>query len=194
MFLARCIKDVLRRVIAMVFVNAYLVVFWCLPWSAPLRAALSWQPALLSCPSMPPAAPRWLRPLCVQRWVGQAVANCVAWVRAQDGLVCYRFGNDSAPDWHPVNLERYSWRALHALCEEDLRWLLGMEIERRLRLALTPPEELGVGAWVAASLAACEHVAQVYHEFRRRVGARRARAIVREELGALLAWGTDAVT
>jgi len=173
----------------MVFQSVYLAVFWLLPWSAPLRAALAWGPDPDRFPPVgPPIAPRWLKPLCVQRWVGQAVAARVAWLRQQGGAAPYRFGEDSLPEWHPFHLERYVWRPLHELEETSLRWLLGMEVERLLRLIDLPPQEIGEGAWVAASLAVYAHVAQVYHELRRRYKTRRAREIVREELRLFETW------
>ncbi len=178
----------------MEFLNEHLVVFWTLPWSAPLRAALSWQPEWLPSLSSLPLAPRWLRPLCVQRWVGQAIAARLAWLARQPypDAIPARFGSDSFPEWHPFHLGKYGWRELHELHQESLRWLLGMEVERLARLALTPPGEIGGSAWVAACLAICLHVAQLYHELRRRYRARRAREIVREELAAFLVWETEA--
>jgi hypothetical protein len=73
--LARLREMNLRRVLPMIFVAAHLAVFWRLPWSEPLRAALRfaprqpdehWLPQPVS--DAPLAAPGWLRPLCVQRW------------------------------------------------------------------------------------------------------------------------------
>src|SRR5579859_2777433 len=184
-------RDVLRRVMHMEFIIDYLLVFWQLPWSAPLRAALPWQPEWLPTLAEPPVAPNWLRPLCVQRWVGQAVAARLAWLQRQPepDAIPPRFGSESFPEWHPFHLGTYGWRELHALSAASLRWLLGMEVERLCRLARTPPGEIGVSGWVAACLAVCLHVAQLYHELRRRYRTRRARQIVREELAAFLAWG-----
>ena len=169
------------------YLACYRSLFWRLPWSAPLRSALPWQPDPAQfLPDAPPVAPRWLRPLCVQRWVGQAVAQRGAWLEQHLCLDPYRFGNDSLPDWHETALLRYAGQSLRGLSEEALGWVWGMEVERLLRLAQLPPGELGEGAWLAAVLAASEHVAQVYHEWRRRCGAMRARAIVREQLQRFL--------
>ena len=163
--------------------------FWRLPWSAPLRAALPWQadPDQFPAGEPLPLAPGWLRPLCVQRLVGQAVAERAAWLEQHLCLDPYRFGRESEPDWHETNLLRYG-RCLGRLREEAQRWLLGMEVERLLRLVQLSPSELGQGAWLAATLAASEHVAQVYQVWRRRYKAARAREMLCEELQRFLAW------
>jgi hypothetical protein len=166
--------------------------FWRLPWSAPLRAALFWQadPDQFPTAEPIPVVPGWLRPLVVQRLVGQAVAARAAWQETHLCLEPYRFGNESEPDWHETNLLRYG-RCLGRLSEELQRWILGMEVERILRLVQLPPSELGQGAWVAAVLAACEHVAQVYQVWRR-YRAARAREMLREELQRFLDWRSPA--
>jgi hypothetical protein len=171
------------------YLACYRSLFWRLPCFAPLRAALAWQPDPDQfLPDERPVAPRWLRPLFVQRWVGQAVAERAAWLEAHLCLEPYRFGNDSLPDWHETALLRYAGVSLRGLSEEGLCWVWGMEVERLLRLAQVSPGELGQGAWLAAALAASEHVAQVYLEWRRRYKATRARAIVREQLQRFLDW------
>jgi|GEM_PF-2168014 len=157
------------------FTSACLAVFWLLPWSAPLRAALVYHPDPDRFPpsSLPPLAPRWLKPLCVQRWVGQAVAAHLAWRAAHPDRWPYRSGEDSLPEWQEGNLGRYVGRYLGGFAEAELRWLLGMEVERRRRLALLSPAERGEGAWVACMLAVHLHVAQVYRALRRRYRALR---------------------
>ncbi len=172
--------------------NKYLALFWRLPWSAPLRAALPWQadPDRFTTTERP-VVPRWLRPLFVQRLVGQAVAERAAWLEAHLCLEPYRFGRESEPDWHETNLLRYG-RCLGRLSEDLQRWVLGMEVERLLRLVQLSPSELGQGAWVAGVLAACEHVAQVYQVWRRRYRAARAREMLHEELQRFLDWRSPA--
>lgn len=178
----------------MLYLSSYLAVFWRLPWSAPLRSALTWQTeALPQTLAAPPEAPRWLRPLCVQRMVGRAIAARAAWLAQHSCPAPYRFGNDSLPDWSKVGLLRYDCRILRAMSDEPLLWMFGMEVERVLRLILTSPAELGEGAWLAALLGASEHIAQVYHELRRRCKAMRARAILREELQRFVEWPGDEV-
>lgn len=177
------------------FLVSHRAVFWRLPWSAPLRAALSWQadPAQFPDDAPPPVAPRWLRPLCVQRLVGYAIADRAAWLATHLCLEPYRFGRESEPDWHECNLLTYDRRNLREMGEPWLRWMLGMEVERLLRLAQVSPSELGESAWLAGVMAASEHVAQVYHELRRRHKAARARAILREELRDFLTWQGEEV-
>lgn len=173
--------------------TCYRSLFWRLPWSAPLRAALSWQadPDQFPADAPIPVVPGWLRPLWVQRVVGQAVAERAAWLEEHITLDPYRFGRESEPDWHETNLLSYG-RCLGRLNEEMQRWMLGMEVERLLRLVQLSPSELGQGAWVAAVLAACEHVGQVYHVWRRRYKAARAREMLREELQRFLDWRSPA--
>ncbi len=51
-----------------------------------------------------------------------------------------------------------------------------------------PPGLVGDDDWTRATLGASEHLAQVYHELRRRHNAARARCIVREALRCFVAW------
>jgi hypothetical protein len=122
--------------------------------------------------------------------VGQAVAQRTAWLTHHLCLDPCRFGRESEPDWHECNLLTYDRRNLRKLGERSLCWLLGMEVERLLRLAQVSPAEPGIAAWLAGVLAASEHVDQVYHELRRYKAAR-ARAILRGELAAFLSWQGD---
>jgi hypothetical protein len=172
------------------FSVSYFPVFWLLPWSAPLRAAAGWLSELAwpDSASPVPAAPRWLRPLCVQRMVGRAVAERARWLKQHPCLNPYRFGDDSDPGWDETTLLTYDRRCLRDLSEASVRWLFGVEVERILRLIQTSPALLGEGAWVASLLAACEHIAQVYHELKRRHKAMQARATLREELRLFLEW------
>jgi hypothetical protein len=184
------IADDEERSCPMIFQVSHRAIFRRLPWSAPLRSALSWQPDPAQFPDDAPLpdAPRWLRPLCVQRMVGRAVAQRAAWLASHLCLDPYRFGRESEPDWHECNLLTYDRRNLRELSERSPRWLLGMEVERLLRLVQLSPSERGEAAWLAGVLAASEHVALVYHELRRRYKAARARAILREDLAAFVTW------
>ncbi len=47
---------------------------------------------------------------------------------------------------------------------------------------------LGEEVWARAALGACEHLAQVYHAFRRRYGARAVRRFVRRALVEYIYW------
>ena len=168
-----------------------LLNFWMTPWSRALRGACVWLERLgapISGTRPDAEAPKWLRPLCVQRWVGQAVADRLAWVAAHPEAAAYRCGRESEPCWTEVGWATYARRCLRAMSEETLRWLFVMEVERLVRSLEEAPGLVGGADWTRGVLGACEHVAQVYGEWRRRHKARRARAIVREELAAFVEW------
>ena len=57
-----------------------------------------------------------------------------------------------------------------------------------LRILQAPPALLGEVVWTRAALGACEHLAQLYHEFRRRYGARAVRRFVRRALVEYIYW------
>src|SRR5690242_14493871 len=160
-----------------------LLLFWCTPWSETLRAACVWIARFgppISGQQPDKAAPRWLRPLCLQRWVGQAIAARLAWMREYPERAAYRFGRESEPCWEPVAWVSYERRCLRDLCEETLLSIFGMEVERLLRIVQEPPLLVGAADWTQAALGASEHVAQVYAELKRRHKARRARFLLRE--------------
>ena len=77
-----------------------LVDFWLMPWSEPLRNACCWI-ALFGAPlhgkKPDKDAARWLKPLFMQRWVGQAVADRLAWVKAHPEAAGDRFGDGVGP-------------------------------------------------------------------------------------------------
>jgi hypothetical protein len=164
---------------------ADLVSFWTTPWSLPLRRACVW----LACTDPPliahapdSIAPRWVRPLCVQRWVGQAVAARLAWWQAHPDRAAHRFGRESEPSGKEAAWASYQRAYLREFSEQRLLWFFGIEVERLLQLMQESPILAGGGVWTQAVLGACEHIAQVYGELKRRHGFRIARAIVREEL------------
>ena len=58
--------------------------FWSSAWSAPLRDACVWLKQVPGpvVPATPDTlAPGWIRPLCVQREIGKAIAARLAWLR-----------------------------------------------------------------------------------------------------------------
>src|SRR5262245_35760196 len=55
-------------------------------------------------------------------------------------------------------------------------------VERLLRIADAEPALVGLTAWTCAALCACEHLAQLYTELKRRYKAAQARALVQAEL------------
>jgi hypothetical protein len=181
----------------MLFTADDVVSFWYARWAAPLRSACVALPEPpLPRPDPLPKAPRWLRPLCVQRLIGQAVAERAAWYRVHSDLTpIYYFDNESEPCWGEVAAVSYDRECLRELKEGTVRWILGMEIERLLRIVQVVPApaargsaEVGMDAWMRAVLGVCEHVSQLYDELKRRHKAMRARAIVREELLSVLHW------
>jgi hypothetical protein len=168
-----------------------LLSFWCTPWSEPLRRACVWLTRFgppISGQQPDQAAPRWLRPLCLQRWVGQAIAARLAWMRQHPERAAYRFGRESEPCWQAVAWASYERRCLRELAEETLLVIFGMEVERLLRIMQEPPMLVGDLDWTRATLGACEHLAQVYGELKRRHKAMHTRALVREELRGYITW------
>jgi hypothetical protein len=171
-----------------------LPTFWCLSWSLPLRTACHWltrQPVTLAPPNPLPSAPRWLRPLFLQRWVGQAVLARRQWQRAHPDAMPYRYGAESLPCWVHVGALPYDRACLRALGEASVLWLWGVEVERLLRISEIPPVLVGVEDWTQAMLGACGHLAQLYQELKRRHRAKQARVLVRAALQAFVAWESD---
>jgi hypothetical protein len=163
------------------------IYFWIMPWSHSFRAAClhftpDAQPVQGKCPDR--YAPTWLRPLCLQRWVGQAIAARLA---ADPQTTAYRYGNESEPCWEAVAWVSYEWATLRELRERTLLWIFGMEVERLLRIAQEDPRLAGVAYWTGAVLGASEHLAQLYRELKRRHKAMRAREMLREELRRFVA-------
>jgi hypothetical protein len=159
--------------------------FWSSPWAAPLRGACIWLKRTPA-PHVPPTpdklAPDWIRPLCLQRWVGQAIAARLAWVRAHPDSAGFLYADETIPLWTQT-----AWWPYHreVLRSESEAWLLTrfqMEVECLLRIMQVPPALLGEEVWTRAALGSCERLAQVYHELRRRVGTSRARQVLREAL------------
>lgn len=173
-----------------------LLVFWCTPWSKTLRSACVWIARFgppISGKRPDSDAPNWLRPLLLQRWVAQAIAARLAWMREHPERAAYRYGRESKPCWEAVSSVSYPRRCLRELCAETLLFLFGMEVERLLRIMQEPPALVGDLDWTRATLGASEHVAQVYTELKRRHKARRARAILREELRRYVTWEREAI-
>jgi hypothetical protein len=171
------------------YINPAVFTFWLLPWSQPYRSACRWftpdtQPAS-GRPRPDKEAPSWLRPLFLQRWVGQAIA---ARLQAHPNTSAYRYGKESRPCWESVAWLRYPWRILHQFDDEMLLSLFGMEVERLLRIAQEHPSFAGQVEWTCAVLGASEHLAQVYHELKRRHTWQAARAMLRQELRQFTEW------
>ena len=172
-----------------------LAAFWAAAWSLPFRAACRWltpEAQMRVSPDVKPAA--WLTPLCLQRWVGQAVAGRLAWMRAHPEAALYRYsgpfdaGDPSIPYWADMAASCYTPLWLHHQEDDDLLWRWNVEVERLLRISEAPPCLVGEEAWARAALGVALRLSQVYAELKRRHKARRARARLRAELREYVTW------
>jgi hypothetical protein len=175
----------------MCFAPLVLVAFWFMPWSEPFRRACLWftletQPLRGKQPDKD--VPRWLRPLFLQRWVGNAVAQRLAWLEWHPEITPYRYGRQSELHWHDAAWAAYDRQCLRELSQQRLLWIFGREVERLLRLAEHSPSAVDNGDWTRAALGISLHVAQVYAELRPRLRATRARYLLREELRQFVSW------
>ncbi len=165
--------------------------FWSQSWSAPLRAACVWLKRVPA-PVVPPIsdrlAPGWLRPLWLQREVGRAVAARLAWLRAHPDQAAAMHVEDAPPSWSRDDWTPYDRRCLRLWPDERLAFWWEVDTERLLLLVRVPPALMGEDVWTHAVLGACEHLAQVYHEFRKRYGARATRRFVRDTLNNYVCW------
>ena len=179
----------------MMFSSDDLAAFWSAPWSVPIRSACRWlAPEAQTRTAPEPKPPTWLRPLCLQRWVGQTVLARLAWMQSHPQAALYRYSGSSderdpsIPCWIEKGTISYDWHELHFLEEAAicLRWEI--EVERLLRTCEAPPALLGQDTWARAVLRICEHLTQLYTELKRRQGARRARYLLRERLRHYITW------
>jgi hypothetical protein len=165
--------------------------FWWSPWTAPLRSACIWlkrQPPTVERPATLPSAPRHVRPLCVQRWVGQAVAERLVWWRRHPDALPYRYHDESLPRWSTSTIDSRQLRCLRVISEAAILLDWRVEVERLLRIAEAPPALLGEADWAQACLTVLDHLALLYGELKRRRGPRQARAMLREELRCFVIW------
>jgi len=172
----------------MLFSAPELESFWSAPWSVPLRLACRWLAPEVKTKVSPTAlAPTWIKPLCVQRWVAQAIVARLAWMRAHPDAAAYRAPDESAPRWTEAAWESYDCFCVRRLSQEGLLWLWRVEVERLLRIVDLPPALLGE-TWTQSALAVCHHLSQIYRELKRRHKAMQARALLREELRRFVEW------
>ena len=174
---------------------ADLAAFWAAPWSVPFRAACRWlTPEQKRTVSADVHSPAWLKPLCVQRWVGQAVARRLAWMGAHPEAALYRYsgpsdaGDPSIPYWAEMATSSYTPLWLHHQEEEALLWRWNVEVERLLRISEAPPCLVGADDWARAALGVGLRLSQLYAELKRRQKARRARWRLREEMRGYITW------
>ncbi len=99
--------------------------FWSSPWAAALRASCIWlqrEPAPVVPDTPDSLAPDWIRPLCLQRWVGQAIAKRLAWMRQHPDQAAFLFPETSIPGWARFFWTPYERRALRDLLYASVRW------------------------------------------------------------------------
>ena len=165
--------------------------FWSSPWSIPLRGACNWlqrKPGPVV-PDTPDAlAPSWVRPLCLQRLIGKAIRDRIAWNRQYPDRAAFLYPEDSIPVWTEISWTPYSRAALRSWSDEWLLIFFPMELERLQRLIQTPPSLLGEELWTRAALGACQHLAQMYHELRRRYHAKDARLLMHRLFEGYVFW------
>ena len=165
--------------------------FWSSSWSAPLRAACVWfkrQPAPVVPKTADALTPGWLRPLCVQRMVGQAVCDRLAWLRAHPDLAASLYPDEAPPGWDRGDWIPYDYGTLRRLSDEWLLLLFQINVERLLHTVRMPPALVGEERWTRSALGTCEHLAQLYREFRRRYQARATRKFVQHVLNLYVVW------
>src|ERR1051326_8319885 len=151
----------------MLFSPDDLAAFWSAPWSVPLCSACRWLAPEAQTHISPDAhAPRWLTPLCLQRWVGQAIRARLAWMKANPQAALYRYSGSSdecdpsIPCWTAKETVFYGWHSLHYLEEQRILFAWEVEVERLLRTCEAPPHLVGQDMWARAALRVCEHLTQ----------------------------------
>ncbi len=144
-----------------------LFAFWLTPWSKTLRdlsEQLTFMGPPISGKRPDKDAPRWVRPLCLQRWVSQAIAARLAWMQAHPRQAAPRFGQASEPRWEAGAYEPPKRRGLRDRDEAALLEQFGVTVERLLHLLSEPPKLVGEMDWTRAALRASQEIAQVYAE------------------------------
>jgi hypothetical protein len=174
---------------------ADVAAFWSAAWSVPLRSACRWLAPEVQTRVIPGVkSPIWLKPFCVQRWVGQAIVDRLAWMQAHPEAAAYRFsgpagvGDISLPCWTEPPSVVEAWREVHTEIEACLLWRWEVEVERLLRICEAPPALLGEDEWARAALRVCVRLSQVYAELKRRHKAMPTRALLRARLRAYVTW------
>jgi hypothetical protein len=163
-------------------------------WSLPIRRScvhLSAQVRHAVRPKTKVPIPKGIRPQFLQRWLGQSIASRLAWQEQRPGPARYRFGIRSAPCWSQTETRPYEGRALRRETEEDLLRYLEIGIERLYRITQEDQTEIGETLWTLTLLSACQHLAQVYLELRRRYKAERARELTWDALRLFVTWGRE---
>ncbi|HEY7358721.1 MAG TPA: hypothetical protein VH590_19700, partial [Ktedonobacterales bacterium] len=118
----------------------------------------------------------------------KAIAARLAWMRQHPDQAAFFFPETSIPGWTRFFWTPYERRALRSWSDEWLLFHFQLEVERLLRIMQTPPALIGAEDWTRAALGACGHLAQVYHELKRRYGVRAVRRALRDLLYASVRW------
>jgi len=174
----------------MAFSTDDLTSFWSSAWAVPVRSACRWLTPEVKRRAEPGVSmARRLGPQCLQQWVGQAIQDRFAWLKAHPDAAHFRHPDESAPCWEALVPAPYARGKLRALEDEwDFAWYCRFEVERLLRLLDYPPALVGEDEWTAAVLDLCARLNRVYGELKRRYRAQRAREIVREALRQFVVW------
>ena len=159
------------------------LLFWQAVWAAPLRAACggSWVDALLlPLPNWPVL--RRLGPLCIQRLIAQAVITRYAWMRKTGIPVLPRYQEDSQICWDDLLCRTIERQCLLEEDEWGLSRLFGIYLDWLAQIIDLPAEAVDPWRKLAAVVGLCGRFAQIYAEWKRRLGVAQARAKLREDL------------
>ena len=168
---------------SLLFSRTMCLLFWQAVWAAPLRAAFggSFADALFF------ALPNWpvlrrLGPLCVQRLIAQALITRYAWMRQTHIPVLPRYQEDSQICWDDLLTQPAERQCLQEEDEWGLSRLFGIYLDWLAQIIDLPAEAVDPWRRLAAVVGICGRFAQIYAEWKRRLGAARARAKLREDL------------
>ena len=168
-----------------------LINFWLTPWSKPIREACEsvvkdGPPLSGKAPNS--VAPWWVRPFFLQQWVIEAIIARLAWLKAHPAVPEERFDWETKTDWKRVVWTFADPWELREWNEATLRAFFIMEVERLQRILGESPRLVGDVYWTLAAMVSCAHLAQYYHELRRRGTPQAARAMLRADLRQFVTW------
>ena len=159
------------------------LLFWSSVWAAPVRAALGetcLDALLVDLPNWPVV--RQFGALCVQRVIARAIVARLAWLRENHIPLLPRYEGDSKVEWEQLAMRPTIWQNQSELSEWDLHFSFGLLTEWLIHMLAAPADAVSPALRVTAMAGACGHIARIYAEWKRRVGAAEARAIIREDL------------
>ena len=167
----------------MLFSRTMCLLFWQAVWAGPWRAALG--SSFVDALRFP--LPDWpvlhrLGPLWVQRLIAQAVINRYAWMRVARIPVLPRFEEDSVICWRDLLTQPAERQCLQEADEWELSRFFGVYLDWLMQIIDLPEEAADPWLRLHALVGLCGRFAQIYAEWKRRVGAAEARAILRDDL------------